>query len=83
MNGTRQNHKQGNPKQQPQNQKKIRIDLVDDEAVNLEREAGSGIWHVVVRHDAIEQKAEEKSINLCGAKRARNRELCLDQFKSV
>lgn len=78
MNGTQQNQKHPD-----QHKKKIRIDLVDDEAINIEREAGSGIWHVVIRHDAVEKKSEQKEINLAGTKRARNRELCLDQFKTV
>ncbi|MCA9040343.1 MAG: hypothetical protein KDA65_08360 [Planctomycetaceae bacterium] len=64
-------------------QKKIRVDLGNEESLNLEREAGSGIWHVVISHEEAEKKSEKKPLDLHAEKRSLERELDIEQFKTV
>ncbi|QDU78696.1 hypothetical protein Pla110_04000 [Polystyrenella longa] len=61
--------------------KKIRIDLDTEQSMNLELEEGSGIWHVVVKHDEADEKVNRSVIDLHGDKRAVKRELDLRQFQ--
>ncbi|MEZ6045810.1 MAG: hypothetical protein R3C11_09595 [Planctomycetaceae bacterium] len=70
-----------NTTNEPSAQKKVRIDLGED-SLNLEKEAGSGIWHVVVKRDEENAQPDQKNLEVAGVRRSRDRELSIDQFKS-
>lgn len=61
--------------------KKMRIDLGNDQSLNLEKEGGSGIWHVVIEHAEADKNAKDGPMDVHADKRSLKRELNIDQFK--